>query len=211
MLVQKFGGTSVADTAGFQACGEVVRRHAVEDPVIVVLSAVKGVTDLLLAAIDAAAQDQDIDVPLEQIIGLESAVVEGLGAAGMDTAQADRDLENRVKRLRTRLEGIRLLGSCPDTARAEILASGERFSSRLMALYLRHLGLEARWSDADVLPPASDKILDTLLDQEAAESLLREALENTRVLGLPGFYSRNESGCYQLLGRNVSDYTAAAV
>jgi aspartokinase/homoserine dehydrogenase 1 len=211
MLVQKFGGTSVADTAGFQACGEVVRRHAVEDPVIVVLSAVKGVTDLLLAAIDAAAHDQDIDVPSEQIIGLESAVVEGLGAAGMDTAQADRDLENRVKRLRTRLEGIRLLGSCPDTARAEILASGERFSSRLMALYLRHLGLEARWSDADVLPPASDKVLDTLLDQEAAEPLLREALENTRVLVLPGFYSRNESGGYQLLGRNGSDYTAAAV
>jgi aspartokinase/homoserine dehydrogenase 1 len=211
MLVQKFGGTSVADTAGFQACGEVVRRHAGDHKLVVVLSAVKGVTDLLLAAIDAATQDRDFTAPLDRIIGLESAVVTGLGGAGMDTTQAERDLEHRGRRLRTRLEGVRLLGSCPDNARAEVLASGERFSSRLMALYLRHLGLEARWSDADVLPPANDRILDTMLDQEAAAPLLREAMEGTRVLVLPGFYSRNESGGYQLLGRNGSDYTAAAV
>jgi aspartokinase/homoserine dehydrogenase 1 len=211
MLVQKFGGTSVADTTGFQACGEVVRRHAGDHALIVVLSAVKGVTDLLLAAIDAASDDQSFDAPVEKILGLEQGVVEGLGAAGMDVEQALRLLDHRARRLKTRLEGVRLLGSCPDTARAEILASGERFSSRLMALYLRHLGLEARWSDADILPPADDKVLDTLLDQEAARPLLREAMEGTRVLVLPGFYSRNEGGGYQLLGRNGSDYTAAAV
>ncbi len=211
MLVQKFGGTSVADTEGFQACAAVVQRFAPDHKLVVVLSAVKGVTDLLLAAIEAASRDEPFDQPVDRIIGLENAIVEGLSAEGMDMQQAASDLERRSQRLRSRLEGVRLLGSCPDTARAEILASGERFSSRLMALYLRNLGLKARWSDTDILPPANDSVLDTLLDQEAAAPLLREALEGTRVLVLPGFYSRNQGGGYQLLGRNGSDYTAAAV
>jgi aspartokinase/homoserine dehydrogenase 1 len=210
MLVQKFGGTSVADTQGFLACGVVVQRYAAEHSLVVVLSAVKGVTDLLLEAIEAATDERSFDETVARIIGLERSIVDGLGEQGMDIAQATKDIAQREQRLRSRLEGVRLLGSCPDTARAEILASGERFSSRLMALYLRHLGLKARWSDTDVLPPANESVLNTLLDQEAAEPLLREALEGTRVLVLPGFYCRNREGGYQLLGRNGSDYTAAA-
>jgi len=51
LLVQKFGGTSLADLAGFEASAAVISRYTNEYQVIVVLSAVKGVTDLLLAAI----------------------------------------------------------------------------------------------------------------------------------------------------------------
>jgi aspartokinase/homoserine dehydrogenase 1 len=211
MLVQKFGGTSVADTQGFQACAEVVQRYAPEHKLVVVLSAVKGVTDLLVEAIEAATRDHDFDGPVERIVALEQAVVDGLGGLGMQTDRALDDLQRRVKRLRSRLEGVRLLGTCPDTARAEILASGERFSSRMMCQYLRHLGLQARWSDTDVLPPANADVLDTLVDQEAARPLLLEALEHTQVLVIPGFYCLNAGGGYQLLGRNGSDYTAAAI
>ena len=52
LLVQKFGGTSLADLKGFDASAKVIARYVDEYRVIVVLSAVKGVTDLLLAAID---------------------------------------------------------------------------------------------------------------------------------------------------------------
>ena len=211
MLVQKFGGTSVADAAGFEACGRVVQEYAAGHDIVVVLSAVKGVTDLLERAIEAAASDQAYEVHVENILKLEGGVIEGLASQGMDVNSAHRDMELRDQRLRSRLEGISLLGSCPDSARAEILASGERFSSRLMALYLRHLGLKARWSDADVLPPADETVLDTLVDQDAAMPLLKEAMVGTRVLVLPGFYTLDAAGRYRLLGRNGSDYTAAAV
>jgi aspartokinase/homoserine dehydrogenase 1 len=211
MLVQKFGGTSVADTRGFQACAEVIQRYAPDHQLVVVLSAVKGVTDLLVEAIESATRDQAFEEPVERIVALEQAVVDGLGAGGMQTERAADDLQRRIERLRSRLEGVRLLGTCPDTARAEILASGERFSSRMMCLYLQHLGLQARWSDTDILPPADDSVLDTLVDQEAASPLLREVLENTQVLVVPGFYCLNAEGGYQLLGRNGSDYTAAAI
>ena len=54
VLVQKFGGTSLADLNGFEASAAVIGQYAAERRVVVVLSAVKGVTDLLLAAIDTA-------------------------------------------------------------------------------------------------------------------------------------------------------------
>ena len=59
ILVQKFGGTSLADLRGFEASATVIGRYASDRQVVVVLSAVKGVTDLLLAAIDTAVTGED--------------------------------------------------------------------------------------------------------------------------------------------------------
>ena len=61
LLVQKFGGTSLSDLKGFNASADVIEKHAAERRVIVVLSAVKGVTDLLLAAIDAAVEGSPVE------------------------------------------------------------------------------------------------------------------------------------------------------
>ena len=59
ILVQKFGGTSLADLRGFDASATVISQYADDHQVVVVLSAVKGVTDLLLAAIDTAVEGED--------------------------------------------------------------------------------------------------------------------------------------------------------
>jgi aspartokinase/homoserine dehydrogenase 1 len=212
MLVQKFGGTSLADIEGFNASADVIERFAGETRLVVVLSAIKGVTDLLESAVTAAEQGEPFERALDEVLTLETAVVSELGKGGLDAQASLEDVEAHRARLQSRLEGIRLLGSCPDGTRAEVLSSGERFSSRLMSRILQQRGLAARWSDTDVLPPANTDILDTLVDQEAAAPLLRDLMTpDLQVLVLPGFYCRNEAGGYQLLGRNGSDYSAAAV
>jgi len=212
LLVQKFGGTSLADLEGFNASADVIESYAVARRVIVVLSAVKGVTDLLLAAIDTAVEGGNGAQYVEQAIDSERMIIDELSKQDISTPLAGKFLEEQQSTLTRREKGIRLLGQCPDETRAKILASGEGFSSRLMVDLLQHRGLNAQWSDTDVLPLANDSWLDSLVDVEAAVPLLAERLgEGARITVLPGFYGRNANGGIQLLGRNGTDYSAAAI
>ena len=211
LLVQKFGGTSVADLAGFEACVNVIGRYTDQYQVIVVLSAVKGVTDLLLAAINTAVEGGDGAGHIVEAIAREQAIIQDLAAKGVETPLGSAFLEEQQDVLGRRIEGIRLLGQCPDEARARILASGEGFSSRLLADILKQKGFRTQWSDTDVLPLANENWLDSLVDTEAAAPLLKARLEaDSEVMVLPGFYGRNARGEIQLLGRNGTDYSAAA-
>src|SRR5210317_1483959 len=211
LLVQKFGGTSLADLAGFEASANVIGRYTDEYQVLVVLSAVKGVTDLLLSAIDTAVEGGDGAGHLAEAIAREQAIVQALSEKGVETPLGSAFLQEQQEVLGRRIEGIRLLGQCPDETRARILASGEGFSSRLMVDLLNHRGFRAQWSDTDVLPLANEHWLDSLVDTEAAAPLLKERLQaDSQVMVLPGFYGRNENGDIQLLGRNGTDYSAAA-
>jgi aspartokinase/homoserine dehydrogenase 1 len=212
LLVQKFGGTSLADLKGFNASADVIESYADAQRVIVVLSAVKGVTDLLLATIDTAVEGVSGAQYLEQAIDSERSIIDELSKQGISTPLASEFLVEQQSTLARREEGIRLLEQCPDESRAKILASGEGFSSRLMVDLLQHRGLSAQWSDTDVLPLANDSWLDSLVDIEASVPLLAERLgEGARITVLPGFYGRNADGGIQLLGRNGTDYSAAAI
>ena len=212
LLVQKFGGTSLADLRGFDASVSVIAQYADEHRVIVVLSAVKGVTDLLLAAIDTAVEGGNGAEHLDEAIARERVIIDELAEQGVSTSLASDFLQEQQSVLTRRVEGIRLLGQCPNETRARILASGEGFSSRLMVDLLQHRGFRAQWSDTDVLPLANEDWLDSLVDIEAAAPLIRKRLEDdSQVMVLPGFYGRNARGDIQLLGRNGTDYSAAAI
>jgi aspartokinase/homoserine dehydrogenase 1 len=211
-LVQKYGGTSLADLRGFDASASIIGQYTDEHRVVVVLSAVKGVTDLLLAAIDTAVAGEDGKPHLDEALRRERAIVEDLAAQGAETPWASEFLEEQDGVLSRMVEGIRLLGQCPDETRARILATGEGFSSRLMVDVLRGRGFDAQWSDTDVLPLADDSWLDSLVDIEAATPRVRERLDaDFEVMVFPGFYGRNAEGRIQLLGRNGTDYSAAVI
>ena len=212
LLVQKFGGTSLADYAGFKASAEVIRQYGGDGQVIVVLSAVKGVTDLLLAAIDQAVGGENGQVHLDEALARERAIIAAMAAAGIGSRLGSAFIEEQAAEVGRRIEGVRMLGQCPDRVRAWILATGEGFSSRLMVDLLQYEGVSCAWSDADALPLANDDWLDSLVDIEAAAPRLAERLSaGHRVLVLPGFYGRNGLGEIQLLGRNGTDYSAAAI
>jgi aspartokinase/homoserine dehydrogenase 1 len=211
-LVQKYGGTSLADLRGFDASASIIGEYTGEHRVVVVLSAVKGVTDLLLAAIDTAVAGEDGTPHLDEAIRRERAIVDDLAAKGAATPWASEFLAEQGEVLSRMVEGIRLLGQCPDETRARILATGEGFASRLMVDVLRGRGFDAHWSDTDVLPLADDSWLDSLVDIDAAAPRVRERLAGEfQVMVFPGFYGRNADGKIQLLGRNGTDYSAAVI
>ena len=84
MLVQKFGGSSLATVDGFQASGALIQRFAEDEPVVVVLSAVYGVTNLLIEAIEAAVAGEDTAPIVDAILSAEQDVIDGLKALGCD-------------------------------------------------------------------------------------------------------------------------------
>jgi aspartokinase/homoserine dehydrogenase 1 len=224
VLVQKFGGTSLADLDGFNASCGVIADYAKKYQVVVVLSAVSGVTDLLISAIDTALGLTDAgpeagaageNTPqefLNEAMARERAIIDTLNREGVRLPLAETFLADQKTRLAERLQGVILLGQCPDETRAQILATGEGFCSSLMVDLLVSRGINAAWSDTDVLPLANEDYLDSLIDLEAATPLLKDRLDpGLDVLVLPGFYGRNAQGGIQLLGRNGTDYSAAAI
>ena len=211
MLVQKYGGSSLANLDSFIAAASIISNAASKEKVVVVLSAMYGVTDLLEAAITAAVEGGDFRAALESVNKKEQEILQAIQASGMNSPLASAFLEHQRRRLASRLEGIALLEQCPPDVRAEILSAGEGFSSRLMTDLLQAQGFATRWSDTDVLPPANDSYLDSLVDIEAAAPLLQQAVSGDHsILVLPGFYGVNASGKPQLMGRNGSDYSAAS-
>src|SRR5215472_14390514 len=80
LIVMKFGGTSVGSAERFRQCAEIVARGAVEDRVVVVVSAMAGVTDLIFKTIDAARHG-DVSTTkahLERFEAVHRALVENL-------------------------------------------------------------------------------------------------------------------------------------
>jgi aspartokinase/homoserine dehydrogenase 1 len=212
MLIQKFGGSSLADLQGFTAAAGIIGNASSDEKVVVVLSAMYGVTDLLENAINAAIAGDDYKVVLKSINEKEQGILQKMQSTGWDCPLAAGFLQVQLERLENRLAGVALLEQCPPEVKAELLSSGEGFSSRLMCDLLQAQGFSAQWSDTSVLPPANDSFTDSLVDIEAAAPLLQQAVSGDHsILVLPGFYGCNASGKPQLLGRNGSDYSAACV
>ena len=114
LLVQKFGGTSLADLKGFNASADVIESYAPpRAAVIVVLSAVKGVTDLLLSAIDTAVEGGNGAQYLEQAIDSERSIIDELSKQGISTPLASEFLEEQQSTLTRRVEGIRCSDNAP--------------------------------------------------------------------------------------------------
>jgi aspartokinase/homoserine dehydrogenase 1 len=211
MLVQKFGGSSLADLDSFLAAAAIISKAAKKEKTVVVLSAVYGITDLLEEAISSAVKGGDFKTVLDSIERAENKILDAATKAGLNCPKTGEHSQAQHQRLASRLEGIALLEQCPVDVRAEILSMGEGFSSRLMSELLSAQGRDALWSDTNVLPPANDSYSDSLVDIEAAAPLLQQALEGEHsILVLPGFYGVNQQGKPQLMGRNGSDYSATS-
>ena len=212
MLIQKFGGSSLADIDGFIAAAGIISRAAASEKVVVVLSAMYGVTDLLENAIKAAIAGDDYKAIVENIRQKEQGLLKEMQTSGWSSPQATEFLQVQLKRLESRLEGVALLEQCPPAVQAELLSTGEGFTSRVMADLLQAQGHSTLWSETDVLPLANDSFTDSLVDIEAAAPRLKHTVSSEHnIVILPGFYVCNAEGKPQLLGRNGSDYSAASV
>ena len=150
-LVLKFGGTSVKDAAAMTQVARIVAAaEAGVQPLVVVVSAMSGVTDALLAAC-GAARDGSVDDVEFRIAGLQARhreVVDALFESPAAAADVWADVAQVCDELRGVLTSVAILRELTPRGADRVTAAGELMSSRIVAALLRAHGMPARWIDA---------------------------------------------------------------
>ncbi len=201
MLVMKFGGSSVADAEQIQKVFEIVKGRASRRP-LVVCSAHKGVTDLLIGAARRAAKGDPDAAP---IIDRQRRVVETLG---VDPTMLDgfyRELEDVLR-------GISLVREVSPRVLDFVQSFGERLSTRVIAAFFSAQGMAARAFDAFELGFITGETFGQARPIKGHEQLMRTAYQEKVGAGMvpivTGFIGKTHSGEITTVGRNGSDYTA---
>ena len=216
MIVQKFGGTSVADAERIGVVCRIVAQSVAERPVVVV-SALAGVTDLLAQAVDLARRgDREGLDPVLADLGRRhrwavSGAIRDAGRRHDLSLAVDASLEE----LRTLLRSVRILGEGTPRSADVLLAFGETLSSRIVAAALEAEGVPARWIDPhDVVATdgrhgrAEPDLPETA---NRARATLSPLLARGEVPVTGGFVGAAPDGSTTTLGRGGSDTSAAVI
>lgn len=213
MLVLKFGGTSVANAENISKVAAIVKAAAAKDRSIVVVSALGGVTDLLLGAAGlAAAGDETYKQKLETIEQRHMDAVRQLIPVANQS-----QLLSLVKKSCNEIEdicnGIFLLGELTARSKDRIAAYGEWLSSRIIAAKLLADGIPATWKDSRELIRTNANYTSAEVDFSVTKRQIAEyfAVDTSGLYILPGFIASDKDGVTTTLGRGGSDYTAAIV
>jgi aspartate kinase len=215
-LVAKFGGTSVADAHAMQGVADIVAAASRPDAVVVVVSAMAGVTDALLDACavasrgDASAAGRLVDALEERHV----RTITELRLAGQDD-ELRRQVQAEFRALRSVLDSIGVLRELTPRAQDRVAAAGELLSSRMVCAVLERSGVRAEWVDARFVLLTDDQhgaaTPDMLRTSDAASEVLRPLLECGRVPILGGFIGSTRTGVTTTLGRGGSDFSAAVL
>ena len=217
MIVIKFGGTSVGDADRVANAIDIVAERRERKPIVVV-SALAGVTNDLVAASEAA-RTQDIGRVDEIIAAIRQRhedVALRLVQQKSDFLEAFlRKLDKQIEQIQTILRGIALLGEITPRAKDKVTSIGEKLSSVLFAYTMMMRALPSEHVDAEEVIWTNDHFCGAspLMDRttEAAQRVLLPILERNRIPVMGGFVGRTIEGATTTLGRNGSDYSAAIV
>src|SRR5262245_57921987 len=215
-VVMKFGGSSVVDaTAIDRVSGIVAAEQARGGAPIVVVSALGGVTDALLALADAARRDDTnaLDDGLEALTERQAIQARALGLSG--NLELTGALEGHVRELREALVRVGGDADVSDPALDIVAAAGELLSSRLVAAAMVVRGLPSTWVDARTVIVTDDRFTRAapLMDETtaAASTTVQSLVAAGTIPVLGGFVGRTMDGRTTTLGRGGSDYSASVV
>lgn len=206
MKVLKFGGTSVGSAENIKRVKEILMGQ--DDDVIVVVSALGGITDKILSAAKMAAIGTGyFQAELTEINTRHFDTIEKLFSS---EKQADIKEKTSVllEELERIIQGVSLIGELTPKTLDKIGGFGERLSSLIISEYIT----ESKWFDSSKLIRTNSDFGKAIVDFNVTNPLLQEAFANfTGIAIIPGFISSNEAGDYTTLGRGGSDYTGAIV
>ena len=232
MIVMKFGGTSVGTTDSIDSAAKIVGAavekqakcegalerpdHGPESPgVLVVVSAMGGVTNTLIDAAQAAAAGDETPYrdARSQLLVRHQVVAGQLIEDGVERAGLGRLFDNRLREFERLCRSITVLGELTQRGLDVVSGVGERLSAPLLAAVLRANGVKAQFVDAGELIITDDEFGSANPLMEATPSRCKDRLlpmlQSGVVPVVTGFVGATENGVPTTLGRGGSDYSAA--
>ncbi|NNF57657.1 MAG: bifunctional aspartate kinase/homoserine dehydrogenase I [Rhodothermaceae bacterium] len=209
--VAKFGGTSVGTPERVQGVVDLATSTAPDHRRIVVSSAFGGVTDRLLAAIDAAKARTGEHQPILNEVRQRHAEALAVLASEDEQPVLTAELDALWTAVRELLDGVYLLRACDRRFQDAIVSAGERASVPLVAAAFRSAGHSAVALDARDLIRTDDAFGEATVDFETTGRLIREAfaaIPPGTLAVVTGFIATTPEGVTTTLGRSGSDYTA---
>ena len=212
MKVLKFGGSSVRDADRISQVATIIKSSFDgKEPLIVVVSAIGGVTDLLLDMCDlAVTADLAYKEKLELFKKRHLEIVHNLFNAE-NFIEILKDFEEGFEALKDLLHGIELVQEASLRTKDHVLSFGERNSAYILAHYLRQTGINAFYNDARKLIATDNQFGNARVDFEKTNSRISSYFKDKKdsVHIVTGFIGSNENGLTTTLGRGGSDFTAS--
>ena len=210
MKVLKFGGTSVGSVKSILSLKRIVENEAKRQSVVVVVSALGGITDKLIATSQLALKhDPKWKEEFDAMVERHHSMIDHI----IDDTTLQEDLFNKVDALFDQLKsiyhGVFLVHDLSEKTLCAIVSYGERLSSNIVATLIRG----AKWFDSREFIKTERKNGKNVLDSDLTNKLVLDTFEDLpRVSLVPGFISRDrDTDEITNLGRGGSDYTAAII
>ncbi len=210
LTVLKFGGSSVGSLESIQKVLDIADAASKKGPLMLVCSAMGGVTNELIKLGNSALAGEEFIAGLRAIEQRHQEVIRTLmPAIGQNKALVSNKL--RINELEELLYGIRSLSELSPASLDRIVAQGELMSNELVAHLLQARGLNAVFTDARKLIQTNSQFGNATVLKDVSYANIRNwhASMNHLIPVVTGFIGSNERGQSTSLGRGGSDYTAA--
>lgn len=211
MKVLKFGGTSVGSVKSILSLKRIVEKEARKQPIVVVVSALGGITDMLISTSRLAQEGKDEwKEQFEQMVDRHHKMIDTIITDTNDRETLFNKVDSLFEQLHSIYFGVYLIHDLSKKTLDAIVSYGERLSSNIVSTLVKG----SRWMDSrDFIKTTTSPNGKTILDTDLTNHLVKEAFaDQPRVSLVPGFISSDkESGETTNLGRGGSDYTAAII
>lgn len=210
MKVLKFGGTSVGSVKSILSLKKIVENEAKHQSVVVVVSALGGITDKLLSTSQLALHHQETwRTEFDKMVDRHHKMIDTIITDPTKRENLFNTVDTLFDQLKSIYYGVYLIHDLSEKTQNTIVSYGERLSSNIVATLIGG----AKWFDSRDFIKTERRDHRNVLDAELTNKLVKETFADLpRVSLVPGFISRDrETDEITNLGRGGSDYTAAII
>jgi aspartokinase/homoserine dehydrogenase 1 len=211
MQVLKFGGSSVANAVNIKKVIQIVQQAVENQPAVLVVSALGGVTDLLIRTGESAAGgDESYRSLLREMEQRHLDTVRELLPIQHQSAVLSI-VKQHFNELDGICDGVFLLGELSVRTRDRVIGYGELLSSRMIAAALQAAGTDTLWTDSRELIRTNAAYGNALVDFSVTVPQIQTWVKEkvSRLYVAPGFIASDAHYNTTTLGRGGSDYTGA--